>query len=338
MDGPLKKQKTENKPFDKKRFKLITLLGSGGIADVALYMDTLDNRKVAVKSTTNPHELEAMKELRECKYIVSLYDIFTENNRPVMVMECCANSLHKSWVSPISKTGNFVTASTMKRYMMELCSAVNYMHKRNWMHRDIKPENILISFDGHIRLSDFGLASSFQKDTLQMHQNPVATIWYRPPEILMHPTEVHSRLSYDEKLDVWGVLCVFAWLVTGYELFYTRAQGDGSSFENMVAQRECIWMVCGTPDGKETWPCYLQEYVDKCYSVPRSRCVKNVLQSRTKSKRPDIITPEFLNMMEVSLLTNPTLRPSMETLMKHDYFAKESPPAYTHGYPKPVAK
>ncbi|ETO27287.1 Protein kinase domain containing protein, partial [Reticulomyxa filosa] len=47
-------------------------------------------------------------------------------------------------------------------YISELASAIDHVHELGFVHRDLKPDNVLIGTDGHIRLSDFGLAKSFQ--------------------------------------------------------------------------------------------------------------------------------------------------------------------------------
>jgi protein kinase A len=46
----------------------------------------------------------------------------------------------------------------VKFYMAELVIAIEYLHSRKIIYRDLKPENILLNFDGHIKLTDFGLA------------------------------------------------------------------------------------------------------------------------------------------------------------------------------------
>ena len=64
-------------------------------------------------------------------------------------------------------------------YMSELAAAINYVHELGYVHRDLKPDNVLIANDGHIRLSDFGLAKSFQNNNdkqLENWQQFVATL------------------------------------------------------------------------------------------------------------------------------------------------------------------
>ena len=58
----------------------------------------------------------------------------------------------------LRKSGGTVGESVCRTYMLEVCSAVAYMHSRQVMHRDIKPENILIASDGKLKLGDLGWA------------------------------------------------------------------------------------------------------------------------------------------------------------------------------------
>jgi len=64
-------------------------------------------------------------------------------------------------------------------YMSELAAAIHYVHTLGYVHRDLKPDNVLIGNDGHIRLSDFGLAKSFKSTidaSLDNWQKYVATL------------------------------------------------------------------------------------------------------------------------------------------------------------------
>lgn len=51
-----------------------------------------------------------------------------------------------------------MNGDVVKFYMAEIITALEKIHSKNIMYRDLKPENILIDFDGHVKLSDFGLS------------------------------------------------------------------------------------------------------------------------------------------------------------------------------------
>lgn len=56
-----------------------------------------------------------------------------------------------------------ISLPIVKFYLAEIIIALEQIHSRNVMYRDLKPENILIDFDGHIKLSDFGLSKNNQR-------------------------------------------------------------------------------------------------------------------------------------------------------------------------------
>ncbi|KAJ8433853.1 hypothetical protein Cgig2_032064 [Carnegiea gigantea] len=68
-------------------------------------------------------------------------------------------------------------------YAAEIVSAVGYLHANGIMHRDLKPENILLDADGHVKLTDFGLAKQFD-DTTRAN-SMCGTTEYMAPEIIM---------------------------------------------------------------------------------------------------------------------------------------------------------
>ncbi len=67
--------------------------------------------------------------------------------------------------------------------MGQLLNALHYTHEWQFVHRDIKCSNILITNDYKLKLADFGMARSLTNATRVT--NPVATLWYRPPEVLL---------------------------------------------------------------------------------------------------------------------------------------------------------
>ena len=74
---------------------------------------------------------------------------------------------------------DILSESHTRFYMSELAAAINYVHELGYVHRDLKPDNVLIGNTGHIRLSDFGLAKSFQSSNdkqLDNWQQYVATL------------------------------------------------------------------------------------------------------------------------------------------------------------------
>ena len=80
------------------------------------------------------------------------------------------------------------------------------------MHRDVKPDNLLVSKQGVVKLTDFGIARKYEGSEKQ-YTSGVVTRYYKPPEILF------GSKNYDKAIDMWGVGCVFAELMLGRPIF-----------------------------------------------------------------------------------------------------------------------
>ena len=97
------------------------------------------------------------------------------------------------------------------------------MHAHHIVHRDFKPENMLLSKNGVLKICDFGFARQLHESDLRDGMtltDYVSTRWYRAPELLV------GSSTYDHKVDVWAIGCIFAELVTGRALFAGESDLD----------------------------------------------------------------------------------------------------------------
>ena len=92
-------------------------------------------------------------------------------------------------------------------YAGEIILALEYLHSRNIVHRDLKPENILLDGEGHIRLTDFGLARKLEGDDALL-QSICGTDLYMAPEML-------AGKAYGKAVDFWALGCVLYEMQTG---------------------------------------------------------------------------------------------------------------------------
>nr|VDD53102.1 unnamed protein product [Brassica oleracea] len=91
-------------------------------------------------------------------------------------------------------------------YTAEIVSAVSHLHEKGIMHRDLKPENILMDTDGHVMLTDFGLAKEFEENSRS--NSMCGTTEYMAPEIV-------RGKGHDKAADWWSVGILLYEMLTG---------------------------------------------------------------------------------------------------------------------------
>lgn len=97
--------------------------------------------------------------------------------------------------------------SEIKTLMLQLTSAVEYLHDHWILHRDLKTSNILMNNRGEIKLADFGMARYYGDPAPANMTQLVVTLWYRAPELLL------GADKYDQAVDMWSVGCIFGELL-----------------------------------------------------------------------------------------------------------------------------
>ncbi|RHY87650.1 hypothetical protein DYB37_006900 [Aphanomyces astaci] len=110
-----------------------------------------------------------------------------------LVFEYCEHDLS----ALLSNVHRPFTESEVKRVLMELLRAVEYLHAINIIHRDLKLSNILYDGFGRVKLADFGLARETGFPSPTSMTPKVVTLWYRAPELLL------GAESYSSSIDIW---------------------------------------------------------------------------------------------------------------------------------------
>eukprot|EP00164_Ancoracysta_twista_P011036 GFYU01016859.1.p2 GENE.GFYU01016859.1~~GFYU01016859.1.p2 ORF type:complete len:245 (-),score=54.56 GFYU01016859.1:4-738(-) len=130
-------------------------------------------------------------EVKEVVVGSNMYSIF-------LVMEYMEHDL-KSLLDEMKQT---YLASEVKCLMLQLLSAMEYLHD-NWiLHRDLKSSNLLLNNKGVMKVADFGLARMYG-DPIKPYTPVVVTLWYRAPELLL------GTETYSTAVDMWSVGCIF---------------------------------------------------------------------------------------------------------------------------------
>ena len=195
------------------RYEILEKVGTGGMADVYKSKDHTLNRFVAVKILKQEFsenanfvskfrvEAQAAAGLMHPN-IVNVYDVGEEKGIYYIVMELVDGITLKNYIEKRGCLGYKEAVTIALQVSMGLEAA----HKNHIIHRDIKPQNIIISRDGKVKVTDFGIAKAATSDTIT--SNVMGSVHYTSPE--------QARGGYsDEKSDVYSLGVTLFEMLTG---------------------------------------------------------------------------------------------------------------------------
>jgi len=171
------------------RYKILELIGGGGMSNVYLAHDAILDRDVAIKilryNFTNEDELHRRFQ-REASSatslthpnIVSIYDVGEEADMHYLVMEHVKGQTLKQYIQQHAP----VSPKRAVTIMLQLTSAIAHAHQNQIIHRDIKPQNILMDEDGHVKITDFGIAMALSATSFTKTNSVLGTVHYLSPE------------------------------------------------------------------------------------------------------------------------------------------------------------
>jgi eukaryotic-like serine/threonine-protein kinase len=161
------------------RYRIVDVLGHGGMGEVYLAHDPSLNRKVALKllpATITDNHLRVLRFQQEARAasaiahpnVAHIYEIGEANGLHYITMEYVKGAT----VRELLKTEALDEANALE-ITKQVCSALAAAHKAGVIHRDIKPENIVVTGDGHVKVLDFGLAKLIEgvRDETEFHGN-----------------------------------------------------------------------------------------------------------------------------------------------------------------------
>ncbi|KAI3809636.1 hypothetical protein L1987_19232 [Smallanthus sonchifolius] len=293
------------------RYKILEIIGKGSYGVVCAAVDTKTGEKVAIKKITNifEHSSDAIRILREIKLlrllrhpdIVEIKRIMMPPSRRdfkdiYVVFELMESDLHQ-----VIKANDDLTHEHHRFFLYQMLRALKYMHTANVYHRDLKPKNILANANCKLKICDFGLARCAFTDTPTtiFWTDYVATRWYRAPELC---GSFYSK--YTPAVDIWGIGCIFAEVLTGKPLF------PGKS---VVHQLELITDLLGTPS------------LDTISRVRNDKARKYLTDMRKKkpvsfSEKFLDVDPLALKLLQRLLAFDPKDRPTAEQALADPYF------------------
>ena len=157
-------------------YRLLSLLGKGGMARVYLGLDVRLKRYASIKVIDTPFradpsyvrrfELEAQAVAQlDHPNIVRLYRYGEARGLLYMAMQYIEGADFDSVLESYRRNGDLIPSQDANRIIRELCLALDYGHGRGVIHRDVKPSNIILNGQGHPYLTDFGLALFAEPET-----------------------------------------------------------------------------------------------------------------------------------------------------------------------------
>ncbi|MDR1292949.1 MAG: Stk1 family PASTA domain-containing Ser/Thr kinase [Clostridiales Family XIII bacterium] len=197
------------------RYEIIEKIGDGGMAVVYMARDKLLNRPVAIKVLRPEYVTDAnfvdsfRKESRAAASlthpnIVSIFDVGKDGNVYYIVMELVEGRP----LSDIIREKGPLDYRFVLKISEQIASALSVAHRNNIIHRDVKPHNILITQDGHAKITDFGIARAVTDGTTVNDNTVKGTVHYFSPE--------QGRGMYmDERSDIYSLGIVMYEMLTG---------------------------------------------------------------------------------------------------------------------------
>lgn len=238
-----------------KRYEVISKIGTGGMADVFKAKDKMLNRFVAIKVLKKEYKQDAnfVRKFRSEAQaaaglmnpnIVNVYDVGEDRGLHYIVMELVEGITLKEYIDRKGRLSHKEVISIA----IQMCNGIGAAHEAQIIHRDIKPQNILITKDGKVKVTDFGIAKATTSNTIS--SNAMGSVHYSSPE------QARGGFS-DAKSDIYSIG------ITLYEMVTGKVPFDGDSTVS-VAMKHLQEEI--TPPSKivRSVPYSLEQIILKC--------------------------------------------------------------------------
>ncbi|GKY91636.1 hypothetical protein MPSEU_000135500 [Mayamaea pseudoterrestris] len=239
--------RNESIPVGSKRFvqpndfQLLKVIGMGAFGKV-LQVRNKHNQQVLAMKVISKRLLN-----RKEGYVENVRaerDILTRVKHPFVVqMHCSFQTKDKLFIIMdylaggelflrLGREGIFLE-KTAAFYLAEIILALDHLHCRNILHRDLKPENILLGSDGHLVLTDFGLAKQFE--ITGFHQDDERALTVCGTQEYMAP-EMVARQGYGRAADYWSLGCIAYEMLEGDPPFRSKL-GAKDLFRKIMTEK-----------------------------------------------------------------------------------------------------
>ncbi|XP_072368526.1 cyclin-dependent kinase-like 3 isoform X2 [Scyliorhinus torazame] len=265
---------------------------TGQIVAIKRFQDRDDDRlvkKIAVR------EIRFLKQFRH-ENLVNLIEVFKQKKRLFLVFEFVDHTV----LDDLERFPNGLESKRLRKCLIQVLRATEYLHKNNIIHRDIKPENVLVSGSGVVKLCDFGFARSVAAPG-EPYTEYVATRWYRAPELVVGDTK------YGKPVDIWAFGCMSIEMATGNP--YLPGNSDLDQIHKIVTQVGNL-----TPR--------LKSLFSKNPTFA-GVCLPDIQRPESPGKRLLRCNPLLTVLVKKCLQMDPDKRSSCTELLKAEYFAAD---------------
>lgn len=265
-----------------KRYEVLSKIGAGGMADVYKGRDTKLNRFVAIKVLKKEYrededfvrkfqsEAQAAAGLMNPN-IVNVYDVGEDRGLYYMVMELVEGITLKDYIERKGRLSHKEVISIA----IQMCTGIGAAHAAGIIHRDIKPQNVIISRDGKVKVTDFGIAKSVTSNTIS--SNAMGSVHYTSPE------QARGGFS-DAKSDIYSIGITLFEMATGQVPF------DGDSTVS-VAIKHLQEEITPPSELVPDIPYSLEQIILKCTQKNAERRYKSTEELIRDLKR-SLVDPE----------------------------------------------
>ena len=303
------------------RYEIVGQIGTGGMADVYKAIDGKLNRYVAIKilkAEFREDQMFANKFQSEAQAaaalshpnVVNVYDVGEDRGLQYIVMELVEGITLKEY---IQKKGR-LTPKEVISITVQVCSGIEMAHNHNIVHRDIKPQNIMISREGKVKVTDFGIAKATSSNTIST--NAMGSVHYTSPE------QARGGFS-DAKSDIYSLGIAMYEMITGELPF------DGDSTV-AVALKHLQEEITAPSELVEDIPYSLERIILKCTQKSPDRrytdvaaLVRDLRRSLAEPDGDFVVIAPFVSVADTVVISQAELDQIQDAASQRDYYEDE---------------
>ena len=278
------------------RYEILSKVGAGGMSDVYKAKDHILGRIVAIKVLKQEfsEDINFVTKFRteaqsaaglEHPNIVNVYDVGSENGLHFIVMEYIEGITLKTYVEKKGQL-SFKEATSIA---IQVARGIETAHNKDITHRDIKPQNIMISTDGKVKVTDFGIAKAISSNTIS--SEAMGSVHYASPE--------QARNGFiDGRSDIYSLGIVM------YEMATGRVPFDGETTVAVAIQHLQEEMVVPSAYAEDI-PISYEKIILKCTQKNPERRYQTVGELLA-DLRQSLATPDEDFVVIAPLVTSDT--------------------------------